>query len=179
MAIWWYTTFQGMDVIKIFHGMAGPICKKVFHIIGSNKGLLRMDSNKVFTQMAKRYSVKWPGLMVKLYSKEMVVMIFSLKWMAMRYFHQMVKRYSVKWPSLIAIQYSNDLVTIKFSLEWIAILHFTKWQKVIWQNCQSNGNKVFLRMDGNKVFPRMTKKYSEKWPGPMAIRYSKELEKIR
>ncbi len=42
-----------------------------------------------------------------------------------------------------------------------------------------DGNKVFLRMDGNKVFPQMTKKYSEKWPGPMAIRYSKELEKIR
>jgi hypothetical protein len=42
-----------------------------------------------------------------------------------------------------------------------------------------DGNKVFLRMDGNKVFPQMSKKYSEKWQGQMAIRYSKELEKIR
>ncbi len=60
----------GMDGNKVFHGMAGFNGKNVFHRIGGNKGLLGMDSNKVFTQMVKRYSVKWPGLMVKLYSKE-------------------------------------------------------------------------------------------------------------
>ena len=48
MAIWWYTTFQGMDGNKVFHEMARSNGKTAFLGNCGNKVLLRLDDEVIF-----------------------------------------------------------------------------------------------------------------------------------